>query len=131
MFGIGTTEVIVILVVALLVIGPSKLPDAARALGKGLAEFRRMSSDVKKTLDMESKLSEYGESKPSGEDAQTGEARSAAEDPSSAEPRDPEGTRDEAGASEPGGSKAPALQGEAELRPRLQPGSGEESGDRS
>ena len=70
MFGIGTTEVIVILVVALLVIGPSKLPDAARALGKGLAEFRRMSSDVKKTLDMESRLSENGESKPGGADRQ-------------------------------------------------------------
>ncbi|MFW6326166.1 MAG: twin-arginine translocase TatA/TatE family subunit, partial [Desulfovermiculus sp.] len=46
MFGIGTTEVLLILVVALLVIGPSKLPDVARALGKGMAEFRRMSSDV-------------------------------------------------------------------------------------
>ncbi len=54
MFGIGTTEVLVILVVALLVIGPSKLPEVARSLGKGLAEFRRMTSDVKRTFDLES-----------------------------------------------------------------------------
>lgn len=53
MFGIGTTEVLLILVVALLVIGPSKLPDVARTLGKGMAEFRRMSSDVKRTIDFE------------------------------------------------------------------------------
>ncbi|MFW6179057.1 MAG: twin-arginine translocase TatA/TatE family subunit, partial [Desulfohalobiaceae bacterium] len=56
MFGIGTTEVLVILVVALLVIGPSKLPDVARSLGKGLAEFKRMSSDVKRTIDLESQF---------------------------------------------------------------------------
>ena len=58
MFGIGTTEVLLILVVALLVIGPSKLPDVARALGKGMAEFRRMSADVKKTIDLEAQLSD-------------------------------------------------------------------------
>lgn len=41
MFGIGWSEVLVILVVALLVIGPTKLPDIAKGLGKGLREFRR------------------------------------------------------------------------------------------
>ena len=60
MFSLGTTEILVILVVALLVIGPSKLPDVARTLGKGMAEFRRMSSDVKKTVDLEPKLSDMG-----------------------------------------------------------------------
>ena len=58
MFSLGTTEILVILVVALLVIGPSKLPDVARTLGKGMAEFRRMSSDMKKTVDLETKLSD-------------------------------------------------------------------------
>jgi len=58
MFSLGTTEILVILVVALLIIGPSKLPDVARTLGKGMAEFRRMSSDVKKTVDLETKLSD-------------------------------------------------------------------------
>ncbi|MCM0756731.1 Sec-independent protein translocase protein TatB [Desulfovibrio aminophilus] len=53
MFGIGTTELLIILVVALIVLGPSKLPELMKSLGKGLAEFRRMSTDVKRTLDAE------------------------------------------------------------------------------
>lgn len=53
MFGIGSTELIIILVVALIVIGPQKLPDLMRTLGKGLSEFRSMSNDVKRTLDQE------------------------------------------------------------------------------
>ncbi|ACV68278.1 Sec-independent protein translocase protein TatB [Desulfohalobium retbaense] len=58
MFGIGTTEVLIILAVALVVIGPSKLPELARTLGKGMAEFRRMSSDLKHTIDMEADRSD-------------------------------------------------------------------------
>lgn len=50
-FGIGATELIVILAVALLVIGPKKLPDLARSLGRGLAEFRRATSDVTEEID--------------------------------------------------------------------------------
>ena len=53
MFGIGSTELIVILIVALIVIGPAKLPEMAKALGKALGEFRRVSSDVKRTIEME------------------------------------------------------------------------------
>jgi sec-independent protein translocase protein TatB len=63
MFGIGTTEVLLILVVALLVIGPSKLPDVARALGKGMAEFRRISSDVKRTIDFEAQMADTEQEK--------------------------------------------------------------------
>ena len=51
MFGIGPTELMVILVIALLVIGPKRLPDLARSLGKGLAEFRRATADVTTELD--------------------------------------------------------------------------------
>ena len=53
MFGIGSTELLVILVVALVVIGPSKLPEMAKTLGKAMGEFRRMSTDVKRTIEME------------------------------------------------------------------------------
>jgi TatA/E family protein of Tat protein translocase len=48
MFGIGMTELLVILGVGLLVIGPKKLPELARSLGKGLAEFRRASTDMRR-----------------------------------------------------------------------------------
>ncbi len=46
MFGIGTPELLVILVVALIVLGPERLPEIARALGKGLAELRRATSGL-------------------------------------------------------------------------------------
>ncbi len=50
MFGIGMPELIVILVIALIVIGPQKLPDLARSLGKGLAEFKRASEDLRNSI---------------------------------------------------------------------------------
>jgi sec-independent protein translocase protein TatA len=45
-FNIGAPELIIILVIALLVIGPGKLPDVGSALGKSIREFRKASSDV-------------------------------------------------------------------------------------
>ncbi len=50
MFGIGMPELLVILVVALLVLGPKKLPEIARSLGRGMAEFRRASNEFTRTL---------------------------------------------------------------------------------
>ena len=51
MFGIGMQELIIILVVALIFIGPKKLPDLAKALGKGVAQFKGAMDDVKGTFD--------------------------------------------------------------------------------
>ncbi len=50
MFGIGMPELLVILVVALLVLGPKRLPEVARSLGRGMAEFRRASSELRQSL---------------------------------------------------------------------------------
>lgn len=53
MFGLGFGEIAIILVVALIVLGPSKLPELARGLGKGLREFRKATEDFKSTMDEE------------------------------------------------------------------------------
>ena len=50
MFGIGMTELVVIFVIALLVLGPKRLPGVARSLGRGLAEFRQASTHLHNEL---------------------------------------------------------------------------------
>ena len=50
MFGIRPMELVLILVVALLVLGPKRMPELARTLGKGLGEFRRASNDLRQSL---------------------------------------------------------------------------------
>ena len=72
MFGIGMPELLLILAVALIVLGPKKLPEIARSLGRGLAEFRRTTDDVKREMQAAADLDARPESddtstKPSGE----------------------------------------------------------------
>ncbi len=50
---IGFPELVIIFVVALIVFGPRKLPELGRSLGKGLAEFKRASNELQRTLDDE------------------------------------------------------------------------------
>jgi len=52
-FGIGMQEVVLICAIALIVVGPKKLPELARALGKGYAEFRRAFDDMKRTVEVD------------------------------------------------------------------------------
>jgi TatA/E family protein of Tat protein translocase len=50
---IGVPELLILLVVALIVFGPRKLPDLGRSLGRSIAEFKRASTELRNTLDDE------------------------------------------------------------------------------
>ncbi len=79
MFGIGMPELIVILVIALIFIGPAKLPDVARALGRGMREFRRASTELKNTINLEAEAEEIEPIEFERKDAQrSGEPATAA-----------------------------------------------------
>lgn len=58
MFDIGFPELVIILVVALFVYGPSRLPDLAKALGRGYAEFRRATNELKETFNQDETVRE-------------------------------------------------------------------------
>jgi Tat protein translocase TatB subunit len=67
MFGIGLPELVIIIIVALLVVGPAKLPEVARSLGKALGEFRRLADDVKETIEREMTAEEEKKAEPGGQ----------------------------------------------------------------
>ncbi|TWI75520.1 sec-independent protein translocase protein TatB [Desulfobotulus alkaliphilus] len=58
MFGMGMPEILIILALALIVIGPKKLPDLARSLGKAFGEFKSASKDFKDALNAETQTGE-------------------------------------------------------------------------
>ncbi len=61
MFGIGMPEMLLILAIALIVIGPKKLPDLAKSLGRALGEFKRATSEIKETMELDTGLKEIKE----------------------------------------------------------------------
>ena len=58
MFGIGMPELILIAVVALIVLGPKKLPDLAKSLGRAVREFKKATSELKDTLQVDGEFTE-------------------------------------------------------------------------
>lgn len=84
MFGsIGGPELLLIFVIALLIFGPKKLSELGRALGKGMAEFRKAATDLRETLDNEVARSESTPSRPSP-DVEATQAREMAAPPDAA-----------------------------------------------
>ena len=61
MLNIGMTELLIFGIIALLVLGPEKLPEAARFVGKWYAKIKRMVSNVQNDIDRELRLSELRE----------------------------------------------------------------------
>ena len=62
MFGsIGMPELIIILVIALIIFGPRKLPELGKSLGRSLNEFKKASTDLQNTLEQEIKIEEQKE----------------------------------------------------------------------
>lgn len=53
MFGLSMMEIIIIVIIALVVIGPKKLPDIAKSIGKGYGEFKRTFNDLKETVNVD------------------------------------------------------------------------------
>ena len=62
MFGIGMPEMILILAIALIVIGPKKLPDLAKSLGRAMNEFKKATREIKDSIDIDGDLKDVKKS---------------------------------------------------------------------
>jgi len=58
MFGIGTSEILIVLVIALLLLGPKEIPKIARTLGRGLRELERAKDELKQSIEFEDEKDE-------------------------------------------------------------------------
>ncbi len=101
MFGIGMPELLLILAVALIILGPKKLPEIARSLGRGLAEFRRTTDDVKREMQAAADL----DARPESDRADTGNPDTGNPDTGNPDTGNPDPDRAD---TEPSGEGAPA-----------------------
>jgi sec-independent protein translocase protein TatB len=69
MFGIGTSEILIVLVIALLLLGPKEIPKIARTIGRGMRELERAKDELKQTIEFEAEKADKEEAsaKDSGE----------------------------------------------------------------
>ncbi len=78
MFGIGSTELLVILIVALVVLGPKSLPGIAKTVGKVMGEFRRVSTEFQRTMNAEVANDEHEKRKKEAEEELFGKETASA-----------------------------------------------------
>jgi TatA/E family protein of Tat protein translocase len=76
--SVGMPELIIILVIALIIFGPRKLPELGRSLGKSIGEFRKASNELKSTLEEEIRLEEQKEQRAKVEAEQTSAVQAGA-----------------------------------------------------
>lgn len=71
MFGLGVPELVIILVIALVIFGPKKLPEIGQALGKGIREFKKGTQDIQKDLESAVKMEDEpkAETKPKADES--------------------------------------------------------------
>lgn len=87
MFGIGFQEMLIILVVVLIFFGPKRLPDLAKSMGKGIAEFKKASEEVKRGIDEAMKEEPAKEEEPASGAAPPHEPPAEAKDPTTPSPQ--------------------------------------------
>ena len=92
MFGIGMPEMILILAIALIVIGPKKLPDLAKSLGRAMNEFKKATREIKESIDIDNDLKDVKQSfddlnKDLKDTVDVTPLKSAQTDPSTEKPR--------------------------------------------
>ncbi len=77
MFGIGTSEILIILLIALLVLGPNEIPKLAKSLGRGMRELERAKNELRDSIQFEmdeKETSEAKEPEKAGEESAAGTA---------------------------------------------------------
>ena len=107
-FNIGPLELVIVLVIALLVIGPKRLPEMGNSIGKTIREFRKASSDVSDAVTLEP------EAKPAAQQATASTATPASATSGPAEPAAPPSATETTAAPPAPTEAAPAATAEAE-----------------